>query len=94
MNVLFVILAFIVLFLLAMLVWLLKAHHAEREQTRVVLSQKNEAETRMLLSEQVAEGWQQRAAEESSKNQQLTQQLQELLAQISALKAEKNFLQE
>lgn len=94
MNVLFVILAFIVLFLLAMLVWLLKAHHAEREQTRVVLSQKNEAETRMLLSEQVAEGWQQRAAEESSKNQQLTQQLQELLAQVSALKAEKNFLQE
>lgn len=94
MNVLFVILAFIVLFLLAMLVWLLKVHHAEREQTRVVLSQKNEAETRMLLSEQVAEGWQQRAAEESSKNQQLTQQLQELLAQISALKAEKNFLQE
>lgn len=94
MNVLFVILAFIVLFLLAMLVWLLKAHHAEREQTRVVLSQKNEAETRMLLSEQVAEGWQQRAAEESSKNQQLTQQLQELLAQISTLKAEKNFLQE
>lgn len=94
MNVLFVILAFIVLFLLAMLVWLLKAHHAEREQTRVVLSQKNEAETRMLLSEQVAEGWQQRAEEESSKNQQLTQQLQELLAQVSALKAEKNFLQE
>lgn len=94
MNVLFVILAFIVLFLLAMLVWLLKAHHAEREQTRVVLSKKNEAETRMLLSEQVAEGWQQRAEEESSKNQQLTQQLQELLAQISTLKAEKNFLQE
>ncbi len=94
MNVLFVILAFIVLFLLVMLVWLLKAHHSEREQTRVVLSQKNEAETRMLLSEQVAESWQQRAAEESSKNQQLTQQLQELLAQISALKAEKNFLQE
>lgn len=94
MNVLFVILAFIVLFLLAMLVWLLKVHHAEREQTRVVLSQKNEAETRMLLSEQVAESWQQRAEGESSKNQQLTQQLQELLAQISALKAEKNFLQE
>ena len=94
MNVLFVILAFIVLFLLAMLVWLLKVHHAEREQTRVVLSQKNEAETRMLLSEQVAESWQQRAEEESSKNQQLTQQLQELLAQISTLKAEKNFLQE
>lgn len=84
----------LVLVVVTLLIGFLRAYRSQQEKTEQMLMQKNEAETRTLLAQQSAERWQQKAEEESSKSQQLTQQLQETLTQISALKTEKNFLQE
>lgn len=84
----------LVLVVVTLLIGFLKAYRSQQEKTEQILIQKNEAETRTLLAQQSAERWQQKAEEESSKSQQLTQQLQEELTQIAALKTEKNFLQE
>ncbi|MBO7234669.1 MAG: DNA recombination protein RmuC [Paludibacteraceae bacterium] len=89
-----VILTALVLVVLTLLIGFLRAYHAQQEKTEQILIQKNEAETRALLAQQTTERWQLKAEEESTKSQQLTQQLQETLTQISALKTEKNFLQE
>ena len=89
-----VILTALVLVVLTLLIGFLRAYHAQQEKTEQMLMQKNEAETRALLAQQTTERWQLKAEEESTKGQQLTQQLQETLTQISALKTEKNFLQE
>jgi hypothetical protein len=82
----------LVLVVVTLLIGFLKAYRSQQEKTEQILIQKNEAETRTLLAQQSAERWQQKAEEESSKSQQLTQQLQEELTQIAALKTEKNFL--
>ena len=84
----------LVLVVVTLLIGFLRAYRSQQEKTEQILIQKNEAETRTLLAQQSAERWQQKAEEESCKSQQLTQQLQEDLTQIAALKTEKNFLQE